>query len=398
MSRAEPYRPSFFENYAAANLTSSLRPAFRYVFDVLSARHPRLISIALHSDDIFTAILFILETSQLQTDSALLSESFYALRRSSTTSFTRSEISSNGLSRKQVLMSVITNVLLPHLKTITDRWYEENTAGAAAELFVDGWTPQNIAQHANERNTVQPSTNSSHDSNPTILSHIRKVLIKYIQTMRRFFRQVHSLCTGPKARRFALKWYPRLAFGLEATDVLFNLLYLFEHTPYFSVALAVQGLVLRRANGIEMRHARRGTNSMLPSRLRHVKLLRFLSSIFERVLTGLKLGFFGAILFFRFLQYYYTAEAAVPRDTGPMVPPPQPLQPAAGVDRESATASGKCPLCQKERVSATACRTSGYVFCYLCIVQHVQENEKCPVTLAPTNVNDLVRVYDEAGA
>lgn len=41
--------------------------------------------------------------------------------------------------------------------------------------------------------------------------------------------------------------------------------------------------------------------------------------------------------------------------------------------------------------------TSGYVFCYLCILQHIQENERCPVTLAPTLVDDLVRVYDEAG-
>lgn len=39
--------------------------------------------------------------------------------------------------------------------------------------------------------------------------------------------------------------------------------------------------------------------------------------------------------------------------------------------------------------------TSGYVFCYLCILRHLQQDPHCPVTLAPASVEDLVRVYDD---
>lgn len=42
--------------------------------------------------------------------------------------------------------------------------------------------------------------------------------------------------------------------------------------------------------------------------------------------------------------------------------------------------------------------TSGYVFCYLCIVAHIQQAGKCPVTFAPTTVSDLIRIYEEDSA
>lgn len=130
----------------------------------------------------------------------------------------------------------------------------------------------------------------------------------------------------------------------------------------------------------------------------------------------------------------------MPRDVGPSVMPPQMLHPVDGVDERTALASGMCPLCAQSRVNPTACvryffiffynsvcpsclsimplifsiilltdlveavpsvyhvlfsqLTSGYLFCYLCIVPHVQTSGKCPITLAPTGVDDLIRVYD----
>lgn len=45
----------------------------------------------------------------------------------------------------------------------------------------------------------------------------------------------------------------------------------------------------------------------------------------------------------------------MPAESGPAIPPPEPLEPTAGVDRDTALASGRCPLCNQLRVNSTAC-------------------------------------------
>lgn len=90
----------------------------------------------------------------------------------------------------------------------------------------------------------------------------------------------------------------------------------------------------------------------------------------------------------------FLRQSSAPQPTTREIPPPERLGPVEGVDEHSATAPGKCPLCLQARVNSTACLTSGYVFCYLCIISYVQTSHKCPVTYAPTDVDDLVRVYD----
>lgn len=48
-------------------------------------------------------------------------------------------------------------------------------------------------------------------------------------------------------------------------------------------------------------------------------------------------------------------QAAAPRDTGPVLAPPEPLLPAPGVDERNALAPGMCPICHQARVNPTAC-------------------------------------------
>lgn len=53
-----------------------------------------------------------------------------------------------------------------------------------------------------------------------------------------------------------------------------------------------------------------------------------------------------------------------------------------------------CPICLQRWAIPTVNRISGYVFCYKCIVKHVDSNGKCPVTKYETTIDDLVRLYD----
>lgn len=59
---------------------------------------------------------------------------------------------------------------------------------------------------------------------------------------------------------------------------------------------------------------------------------------------------------------------------------------------------GQCPLCDRRpQRSPTALATSGYVFCFSCIVHHIQKaphgQAVCPVTRLPASLHQLVRIY-----
>lgn len=54
-----------------------------------------------------------------------------------------------------------------------------------------------------------------------------------------------------------------------------------------------------------------------------------------------------------------------------------------------------CPLCLQKWMIPTALSVSGYVYCYRCIVTHIQQKTYCPVSEYPATISDLVRVFDD---
>lgn len=54
---------------------------------------------------------------------------------------------------------------------------------------------------------------------------------------------------------------------------------------------------------------------------------------------------------------------------------------------------GMCPLCQNSVQNAAILTCSGYVFCYSCITQHVNEDGKCPVTRVPANTHRIRKIF-----
>nr|CAD7427942.1 unnamed protein product [Timema monikensis] len=51
-----------------------------------------------------------------------------------------------------------------------------------------------------------------------------------------------------------------------------------------------------------------------------------------------------------------------------------------------------CPLCLKKPKVPTVLRVSGYIFCYLCIINHLIKSETCPVTKYAASTEDLIRL------
>ena len=79
----------------------------------------------------------------------------------------------------------------------------------------------------------------------------------------------------------------------------------------------------------------------------------------------------------------------------PIPPPPPPIQPHENGIPIPKQASSVCPICCEKRTNPTVLKSSGYVFCYPCIFNSVQEHKRCPVTLLESDVWMLFRIYNK---
>jgi hypothetical protein len=73
------------------------------------------------------------------------------------------------------------------------------------------------------------------------------------------------------------------------------------------------------------------------------------------------------------------------------VPPPPPPVP---LPNEKGVPAGACPLCRRLNRRKPTASSSGYVFCFTCILDYVQRHRKCPITGSPCKETDLIRLYE----
>jgi peroxin-12 len=296
MAEGDELRPSYFEVFASERLTGTLRPALRFVLEVLSVRNPSLMALAGRSDDIFAMLSAVLETSQLVKHSATIAESFYGLRRS--TSFSASKALSSGrrrLSTGQVAASVFLSVLVPYAKVKLDASFAAESGGALRELI------RPAARGAIRVGPNAGSLSSRGTNRPAGTP----------RTFREFASFIRELATRFYAAEHFIRWYPPCSALYEGVALMFNMLYMFGHTRYFSPSLALQGLVVRRLTAREIQgHVIRGRLGNSKGRERRPALAA-ISSGADAVLSAAKYAFVAGIFAFRFLEYYYAAEVSV---------------------------------------------------------------------------------------
>ncbi|CAG9854788.1 unnamed protein product [Phyllotreta striolata] len=98
--------------------------------------------------------------------------------------------------------------------------------------------------------------------------------------------------------------------------------------------------------------------------------------------TTLEVGAF----FLQFLHTWNSQKSNYNVTDLPNVPPPD-------LDSKSKKYRGKCPLCLKQWINPTVLQISGYIFCWKCILKHLHEHQKCPITNLPAKPLDIVRLY-----
>ena len=113
------------------------------------------------------------------------------------------------------------------------------------------------------------------------------------------------------------------------------------------------------------------------------------------LLDSLRLLLPTAIFFVKFLEWWYApgspARALSATPTGPVVPPPRMLPPHPQGIPFDPTSLGTCPVCCQPINNATAL-PSGYVYCYRCAYEEVEEHGRCPVRLLPAQMWQLRKV------
>jgi peroxin-12 len=285
-------RPSFFELYASERLTSTLRPALRFVLEVLSMRHPSLMTLAARSDELFAVSSTVLELSQLAKYSATMAESFYGLRRSPSFSVSQAlDLSKQRLSAVQVTASVVLSVMFPLGKSKLDELFAAQSGGVLRDLF----QPSGVGSLRNHRLSPRPGEANLSGRRP--------------QTLREFARLLRALAARLQASQRFVDWYPLCSALYEGIPLIFNVLYMLGRTRYFSPSLALQGLVVRRLTGREMqaqtavRH-----NGLGREHRKGPALTSALASGTDSILSCAKYAFIAGIFAFRFLEYYYAAE------------------------------------------------------------------------------------------
>lgn len=150
-------------------------------------------------------------------------------------------------------------------------------------------------------------------------------------------------------------------------------------------------LVLQRAASLEVQKTDSpdGRQGVL------ARVRRLLLTSPHLLFDSLRLLLPTAIFFIKFLEWWYSpgspARSLSTSPLGPAVPPPKMLPPHPKGILFDKKAYGMCSICRNGINNATAL-PSGYVFCYRCAYDHVEEHGRCPVTLLPARVWQLRKV------
>jgi len=242
-----------------------------------------------------------------------------------------------------------------------------------------------------------------------------------------------------------VKLYPYYHMVHEAAIFLYQFAYLMGYSSYWSVSLHAMGVILRRMTVADVQQQQQQKHNMLATQNHQNVLegralplqqstqmspLQTHGNSFDSAKSALQTTitiprlFRGAVLcsiaytllsgwyshFQRELQLRRRRWIAGNEDDStsrrqevgmderdprritklPIPPPPMPpnLIQEINVDKWS------CPICKEPRINTTA-STSGYVYCYKCLVSHIRNvGEYCPMTGMPCREDRVVRLFE----
>jgi len=343
-------RPTFFELVAKDQLLDALRPAVQFVVGVFADQAPpRTLRVLAHWETIYHVLLTTLEWYHLTVHGASFAEHFY------------------GLQRQKHVPSHSLNIL------------------------------ERVELERQRRKS--PKLSLKH----RILSLIIVVLLPWVKLKcDTYFRHAESLVSSARSsqQKCALVLYPWIHACSHATKLGYSLLYLLGRTDVWSPSLHVLGLRMTR------HFPEHPSLAQQPQ----TKLAR----LWEVVSSAGTASLWGSVYLLQFAQWWYQREHLLQPYQQRKVPPPPPEKPPYQAilhsvrTKSNDLGDGKrmrlvllpqdptiCALCHRTRRNP-AMSSSGYVFCYPCLVLHVRECGHCPVTGQDMGVEQIRRIRDSS--
>lgn len=184
-----------------------------------------------------------------------------------------------------------------------------------------------------------------------------------------------EVTTDDKYEVLSLYSYRTIKASLEFAQIIKYVSYLAGYSTTHSIQLMITGLGLKHANIQE------DSFSWTDIFSGKVKLSTVCSTL---MLRSLEFGGF----FLQFIQWWQDSSSAQRSITQLPIPEPPTL------DQNANKYISICPICLQDFQIPTILQTSGYVFCFKCITNHLKKKQFCPVTNYPATLDDLVRIYD----
>ncbi|OUM61046.1 hypothetical protein PIROE2DRAFT_13039 [Piromyces sp. E2] len=165
--------------------------------------------------------------------------------------------------------------------------------------------------------------------------------------------------------------------------------YLYDKTEYFNPWLQLIGIKIQRMTMEDYKKNSQNKEKIMDI-IRNIlhnsdakfarKFLEIIKTLSSRGFEFLKYALPLFVLTFKFMEWWTNqvkSNSAVDQSNIPT--PPEALEPHPdGLSIPDDVTI--CPICNRKRTN-TAVTSTGYAFCYPCIFNYIEENQRCPITL-----------------
>jgi peroxin-12 len=331
-------KPTIFDILAQENLLDLFHSSFNHVFRWLGNYNEKISRLETYNNEIYLILHSTIEYLYLKTKNSLFSEYFYGLKRSKTLNF------------KLKILSIISSIVLPYLKSKLDNIYE--TIERDSDLNVE-----------------------NNDKKKKFIKKLKNIFLKFYP----FFHLIWSL----------LFWCYRFMFIFNFTDYNSPLLHLLGIRLVYNTENEVNS-----NNSLLFEKISYFTNRLFTGILFFIQFFNWYENISDDENLINDEQFNKNDLNINYLNELQNKTGSS-TDMKLIEPPKmsEHILKKLNLNNNKNDFNLICPLCNSIRTNDCALSTSGFVFCYPCIFKFINKNRCCPITKTPSNLNNLVRIY-----
>lgn len=213
----------------------------------------------------------------------------------------------------------------------------------------------------------------------------------------------NSVGRRKSGRHIFVYLYPFLRMTHEGSQLAYRCTYLIGRSVYYTPYFHALGLILRRNAQEDVIEEPKSNEIKTRNNMNHHDLGKIRNVAFITFLFALAAGWIAGLQreVRRRRRLWITQQLSEAKNTllqssstSSEYPPPLPPPIVDDVQTQIPSDYSLCPICSQKRVNPVAA-TSGFVFCYRCLVKHIREKGSfCPLTKIPIKEGQEIRLYE----